>query len=133
MKYTDIKTYEDACADQKKDPIARPDYSKCELSPAEEDFNLTVFLLARIIVSVNKDENGEEWKPAPTDRRHYPWAYIEEDKTKPSGSGLSLRDVANDDSVTGVAARLTCRDAPRARYLFEQFKPLWERILIFHH
>lgn len=127
LDFSNIKTYEDACEDQKKDPNTRPDYSKCELSTAEEDFNLAVFELSRVLVSVNK-EDGQEWKPKPTDRRYYPWAWI-----NGSGSGRSLDDVGDDNSCTDVASRLTCRDEPRARYVFDQFRPLFERILIFHH
>ena len=130
--YINIKTWEDACKDQKKNPKGLPDYSKTGMSPAEIRFNLAVFKLCRILVSINK-EKGKEWKPKPTDMRHYLWAWIKPDKTKRSGFRLSFSAVGYDFSIAAVASRLTCRDEARVKYVFEQFPELFEDILIFQN
>lgn len=132
MSYTNIKSFADASKDQKKDPKGLPDYSKTGMTAVEKRFNLAIFKLMRILVSVNK-EDGKIWKPLPTDERHYPWARIVQDKTKRSGFGLSFDDVGFGDSASSVASRLTCRDEQRAKYVFDNFLPLLEEILIFHN
>ena len=128
MDYKTITSYEAACADQGKDPNALPDYSKCDLTPGEEDFNLSAFMLSRILVSVNKDEDGNVWEPKADDLRYYLWFWWKDGR---SGSRLSLDGVGYDDSVSNVASRLTCRDNNRARFVFDQFKSLWERMIIY--
>lgn len=131
MHYKKIKSYEDACADQGKDPEALPDYSKCGLTPGEQKFNLAAFKLSRILASVNKDEKGNAWKPTNRDSRYFPWVWWNDQKDPRSGSRLSLYDVTYDRSDPYVASRLTCRDRQRALYVFEQFITLFEDLMIF--
>lgn len=125
-----FKTYEDACADQGKDPAGLPDYSRAQLTPGEEKFNLAVFKLSRIAISLNKVD-GKEWKPGADDRKYYPWMWIKPDNTKPSGSGLSFPVCVYDFSYTHVASRLTCRTSEIAEYFFKQFKDLFEDMILF--
>lgn len=131
MRYEKITSFEAACQDQGKDPAGLPDYSKCAMTPEEEAFNLAIFMLMRISVSVNKDEDGNEWNPKPEERRWSPWGWIIEEVSRRSGLGLSFCDSYYDDRVTSVAPRLTFRDAARCRWAFENHKELFCRILIF--
>lgn len=130
MDYKKIKSYEDACADQGKDPAALPDYSKCGLSAREEKFNLAAFKLSRIAVSLNK-QKGKVWTPGPDDRRYYPWMWWKEDATRASGSGLSFFACVGGRSFSDVASRLTFRTSDIATYAFEQFRDLYEDMIIF--
>jgi len=131
MDYKKIKTFEDACKDQGKNINAVPDYSKAMLSLGEEKFNLAVFKLSRIAISLNKTDKGKEWKPGPGDIRYYPWLWWENDNDKPSGSGLSFYDCDLVRSYTTVASRLTFRTSAIAEYAFKQFQELYEDLIIF--
>lgn len=129
--YRSIDSYEAACKDQGKNPEKFPDYSECEMTPKEEQYQLSTFKSARIATSINKDEDGNEWKPIPgEDYRYYTWQWIKKDDTKRSGFGLSLRDVHYDDSDAFVASRLQFRDEGRARFFFDTYPELLEDIMI---
>lgn len=128
--YKQIKSYEDACADQGKDPAGLPDYTNAQPTPGEEKFNLAVFKLSRIAISLNKVD-GKEWKPGANDLKYYPWMRIVPDGTKESGSGLSFRDYDCDVSDTYVASRLACRSSELAEYFFKQFQDLFEDMILF--
>jgi hypothetical protein len=129
MRYESMTTYEKVCKDQGKDPKKLPDYP--ESSPAEVKYHLSGFRLARVLVSINKDEKGKEWKPKPTDLKRILVFYIVKDDSKPSGFGLSLVGVAGDYSNTGVAARLTFRDVPRAEFAFKHYQEDFENLILY--
>lgn len=131
MNYKKITSFEEACKDLGRDPAGLPDYSKCGMTPEEVAFNLAVFQLATIARSVNKDEDGDEWNPAPTDQRWTPWGWIEDGTDRPSGLGLSFVVSVFDDRHTVVASRLCFRDSKRAEWAFEAHKELYCKILIF--
>ncbi|HTD92461.1 MAG TPA: hypothetical protein VK644_01565 [Chitinophagaceae bacterium] len=130
FNYKTITSYEAACADQERDPLAEPDYSKCGLAPAQEQYHRSSFRWDIIRTSVNKDKEGNLWKPTPTERRYYFWAWINPDANKRSGFGLSFVDVNFDDSISGVASRLQFRDEPRTKFMFDTFPDLCEDIYI---
>lgn len=131
--YTDIKLFEDACKDQGIDPVAiMPDFSM--LPTGLGNFLRSGLRLAIVNVSINKDEDGKEWKPNWSDEdeyKYFPWMDVEADDEKPSGSGLSFRVTGYAYSVTTVASRLMCRDRERAKYIFEQFKSDWENYILY--
>lgn len=128
--YTDFKTYADVCKDQGKNPEARPDYSKAEMSAGQQRFNLAVFQLERVMVSLNRLDDGTEWKPKPTETKWWPWAWIKENKKDPSASGVSLNDVAYDNSNAAAAPRLCARTEEIAKYAFETFGDLFREFYL---
>jgi hypothetical protein len=127
-RYEQFTSFEAACTDQGREPIV-PDYSMC--TPGEQRYHIANFKYATILRSVNKDEDGKEWNPLPTDRRFSAWVDIVKDPTKPSGFGLSLRGVGHVRSFTRVAARLGCRDRARTEFMFENHQGLMEDQIIF--
>ncbi|MGN6293742.1 MAG: hypothetical protein ACTHMV_13445 [Chitinophagaceae bacterium] len=130
MSYKKIKTYEDACKVLKKDPAKLPDYSQAELASAEEKFNLAAFKLARIYQALNMVK-GKLWNPKINDNKYYPWMWHEEDKSKPSGVGLSYFVYVGQCSTTFVAARLCGRTSEIAEYAFKHFQDLYEDLICF--
>lgn len=131
MNYKKITSYEAACADQGRDPNDRPDYSKAKMSPEREAFHNAIFEIETVLISVNKDESGNEWIPKPEDQKWFPWAWIKEDESRPSGLGLSFDVSRYGYRGTVVASRLTVRDSSRARFVFDHFTEQYCKILIF--
>lgn len=130
--YKTITGWEAACADQGKDPNVLPSYEGCRLTEGQILHRIAGHKLEIMHVSINKDKNGKEWQPKPGEARHYAWMWWEKDKSKPSGSGLSLCGVEDGASSAGVASRLTCRDEARAKFIFENNIDLFEDYIIFH-
>lgn len=74
--------------------------------------------------------NGSEipnWRD-PKQKKHIPWAKMDGS----SGSGLSFYVADYVLSFAAVASRLTCRCPKRAKFMFETYKPLFEKMIIFH-
>lgn len=125
MLKTKIKTYEDACKALGKSPKKLPDFSKLEITEAEQKFHMAVFKLARIYQALNM-VRGKLWVPKKDDLKYYPWMWHVNDDSKPSGVGLSYCGYDLDYSTTDVAARLCGRTSEIAEYVFKQFQDMYE-------
>lgn len=131
FNYNQIKTYEDACSDQNKDPLAIPDFSM--LPEGQAKYLAAALKLAIIADSLNKDDNGNltkaDWNN--TDERKWSnFMNVEADEEHPSGSGLSFDVAACVSSFASVPARLTCRIEEISEYFFTQFKDIWEDFIL---
>lgn len=129
--YTDHKTFDLACKAIGRDSNKLPDYSGCGMTVGEMKFNLAVYQLGVAHIAVNLNDDGTPWQPKPGDERLYPWFWWEKDKSKPSGSGLSLYDVVYARSTANVASRLTCRSRERAKFLWENYPQLWHDLIVY--
>lgn len=131
--FREIKSYEDACADQQIDPARLPDVSMLPAGLAK--FITAATKLSVIAVSLNKDADGNERKANWNDHRDYKWSAwfdVDADKENPSGSGLSFSGAGYGRSNTRVASRLTCRSEEIAEYFYgsDNFKALWEDYIL---
>ena len=131
MRYEQFTTFEAACKDQGLDPAtAIPDFSKSSLSEKQKDYHTAAMKLDIIAVSVNKDEDDNEWKPKVGELRRYLWFNIIEDNTRPLGFRLSFHACAFDLSIACVASRLCFRDRQRIEFMFDKFPELFEKLYI---
>ena len=125
MKYTEIKTFEDACIALKIDTTV-PDFSA---TPVKHQKALIAhYKLVIIVEAVN-----EGWEPDYSNNKEYKyelWPDVIEDKTKPSGFGLSYNGYGGWATLTTVGSRLCFKSGEIAEYTFETFKQLYEDYLL---
>lgn len=121
MEFTQIKTFEDACKALSIDSTV-PDFSG---TPAKHQKALAAhYKLVIIVEAVNEGwqpdwSNRDEWK-------YELWPDVVEDKTKPSGFGLSYDDFGHWHTAASVGSRLCFKSREVARHTFETFKELYE-------
>lgn len=131
MRYKQFDSFEAACKDQGLDPATvLPDFSKSSLSEKQKDYHTAAIMFDIVAVSVNKDEDGNEWKPQVGEERNYAWFNIIKDKTRPLGFRLSFSVFGSDRSHAFVASRLCFRDEDRLLFMFEKFPELFEKLYI---
>lgn len=125
MKFTEIKTFEDACKALGIEPTV-PNFAT---SPTKQQKALLAhYKLIIVVEAVN-----EGWTPnwSNTDERKYElFPDIIEDSTKPSGFGLSYGDFDGWASATFVGSRLCFQSREKAKHTFETFKELFEDYLL---
>ncbi len=115
-----VKDYLHACEILARDPNARPDNS---LLPPDEKVGFdSLFELTVIIKAQNKlDGFVLDWKEGNNQRKYSPWAWVNDDDTKVSGSGLSYFDYVGTYTSTIVGSRLVLGSEESAQYIFEEF------------
>lgn len=123
-KYTDIKSYEDACLVNGDDPKVFPDYSM--LPKDEAEYHLNHFKLVRIIKALNKVA-APNWKPdfVKGNTKYYPWPTVKADKKRPSGFGFSYSCFGYDFSITTVGSRLCFASSELTLYALKQFEAMY--------
>ena len=122
MKYTEIKSFEDACKATGNDPKALPDFSM--IPEKHRKALLSHFMLLIIVMAIN-----EGWEPDWNDddqRKWTPWLEVEASEDHKGGSGLSLYVVDRWDTDATVGSRLCYESREKAEYAFETFKDLYE-------
>ena len=122
MKYTDIKTFEDALKALNLVGLAIPDFSM--LPKKHEKAMLAHFKLVLIAEALNGG-----WQPNWNDSNEYkyaPWPWVNADDEHTSGTGLSCDYCGLWVSLTCVGSRLCYQSRDIAKYAFEQFKDLYE-------
>lgn len=123
MKYTEITTVEAAFNALGRDVNALPDFSM--LPEKHQKPLLDHVKLVTVIEALN-----EEWKPdyskGNNQRKYEIWFDVIEDKSKPSGFGLSLRGVDHWCSHSTVGSRLCFVSIPVAEHAFKYFRELFE-------
>lgn len=125
MNYEQIKTFEDACKALRIEPDV-PDFS---MTPEKHQKALAAhYKLVIIVEAVN-----EGWTPGWINDNK--WKYelrpdVVEDKSKPSGFGLSYDGVAHWITHANVGSRLCFKSREVAKYTFETFKGLYEDYLL---
>lgn len=121
-----LKTYEDCCLATGRDPkVLHKVFNLLEsiMPKAVSDCKLNIVIEA-INKSVPPDwSNPNEWK-------YYPLFRVVEDKSKPSGFGLSYNVCANTYSDTVVGSRLTFRTVKGLKYAVKQFPELYEEVYL---
>jgi hypothetical protein len=119
MNYTDIKSFEDACAAQGLDAATvLPDFS---MFPERDRKAMEAH--AKLII-INKALNGD-WTPDWTNGKwdkYYPWFYMND---KESGSGFSYYGFVLGFSYSIFGSRLCYRSSEIAEYAGEQFLELY--------
>ena len=121
MKFTEIKTFDDACKALEYD-ASIPQLGN---APAKHKKALEAhYKLVIITEAIN-----EGWQPDWADHnqpKYELWPDIIEDDNKPSGFGLSSYVCGYWYSHTTVGSRLCFQSREKARHCFETFKQLWE-------
>ena len=126
MKYTDLKTFEDACK------VLELDAKKVILDfsclPEEEQKAMIAHIkLVFIAKAANKIENGGEvWIPDwnnQNEHKYYPWF-------KAGLSGLRYGVYGVWDSNSGVGSRLCYKTSELAKYIGNQFSGLYDDYFI---
>lgn len=130
MRYHQFTTLEAAYKDQGIDPAVIDTLPALPFDADRIDFHKAVLQFDILQTSINKDEEGNEWKPQPGEPRYYGWFDIEEDETRASGFRLWFYDSGYDDSDAYVAPRLCFRDRARLMFAIEHHLDLFERIFI---
>lgn len=123
--YTNIKTFEDACKALNFEPSV-PDFSM--IPGKHQKAMLAHYKLVVIVEAVN-----EGWTPNWSDTNQWKyelWPDVIEDKSKPSGFGLSFYGCDYWDTRTTVGSRLCFKSREVAEYTFETFKELYENYFL---
>jgi len=124
MNYTNIKSFEDACANQGLDAAkVLPDFS---MFPERDRKAMEAH--AKLII-INKALNGD-WVPDWTDDdqwKYFPWFYMDDED---SGSRFSYYDCVYDDSCSVVGSRLCYRNREVAEYAGKQFEDLYREYFV---
>lgn len=122
MENHKIKSFEDACIELQEDPNALPEVS--HLPEHRRKAPIAQHKLGIIYDAINKIEgfvpdwtNRSQWK-------YYPWFDLS------SGSGLSYDVYVYVGSHSLVGSRLCCGSEELAEYIGNQFKDLYEDLMI---
>lgn len=129
--YTEIKSYEDACAVNKQDPNLYPDVSN--LPEDEGQYLIDSLQLIRVVRAINTRSDGSVWKPNYYDRsqpKYTGWFEVEATKDKPSGVGFSLSYYVFWYSFTSVGSRLCFETLDQLKHAQKYFKPLFVKVLL---
>ena len=125
MKYTEIKTHEDAC----KALGIEPSVIDVSNKPVKHQKALiAIDKLFTIVEAVNEGWTPDWSNTNETKVELFP--DIVEDENKPSGFGLSYDDCDHWGTATGVGSRLCFQSRDKAKYTFETFKELFEDYLL---
>ena len=116
--YTTIKTFEDACKKEGKDPSVLPDVSGIEKGMGKA--LIAAFKLFIIFQAINDGWkpnwiNSNEWK-------YFPWFRIHADTARPSGFGFSDSVCDNWATITLCGSRLCTNSSEKALYITKQFE-----------
>lgn len=124
MKYTEIKSFEDAC----KALGVSPNLPSFNETPKHAAALVAHYKLVLIVEAIN-----EGWQPnwSDTDERKWElWPDVVEDKTKVSGFGLAYDVYVDWSTFTYVGSRLCFQNREKAKYCFETFKELYEEYFL---
>ncbi len=121
-----LKTVEDCFKATGRDPKFLPEVSNLiekDRKKVIADYKLTV-----VIEAINKSlppdwSDSNEWK-------YYPRFWVEEDKAKPSGFGLSSDGYGHTHTYSLVVSRLTFRSLEGLKYAVKQFLELYEEVYL---
>lgn len=125
MNYTKIESFEIACKALDIKPII-PDFSMVPVK--HQKALIALYKLLFIVEAVN-----EGWVPDWNNSDEYKyvlWPDIIEDKSKPSGFGLSFDAIGHWRTSTTVGSRLCFKDRERAKHTFDTFIELYEDYLL---
>ncbi len=119
----EIKTYEDACALLKRDPLMLPDVSMLPVS--QQIFLIAACKLDVIAEALNYDpKSGKSWIPDWNNGRELKWfPYFESDGSLGFAFSASYYDSWN--AYTTVGSRLCFRTEKLAEYAGKQFIDLY--------
>lgn len=125
MKYTEIKTFEDACKALGIEPTV-PNFSATPLKHQKA-------LAAHYKLVIITEAINEGWAPNWSDTDEYKYELfpdIIKDDSKPSGFGLAYDDCGDWLTHSAVGSRLCFQSRDKAKYTFETFKELYEDYLL---
>jgi len=121
MKYSEIKSFEDACKALNIDATALP-----EVSALPEKHQKALIAHYKLVTIAQAANDG--WEPDWTnwnEGKYYPWFKIvkQEDNT---GFGLSYDDYDFARTYTHIGSRLVFKSREMAEYIGNTFKELYE-------
>lgn len=130
MLNSTIKTFEDACAFSKRDPLALPDVSMLDYK--FQKYILATYKLSIIAEALNHEAVGEPWVPNWNDGtyKYFPWFEIEASDENASGVGFSLTCYGHWDANTFVGSRLCFLSSELALYAAKQFMELYKDYIL---
>lgn len=124
MKYTEIKSFEDACKVHGIDPSILPDVTA--LQQGMGDYIVNSYKLAVIVAAIN-----DGWVPDYSNynqRKWYPWFWCENGYKPGSGSGFSFVVSVCYFTDSRVGARLVFESEEKCEYTAKTFLDLYEKV-----
>lgn len=130
MYNSTIKTFEDACAFSKRDPLLLPEVSM--LDTKFQKYILATYKLSIIAEALNHEAAGKPWLPNWNDSsyKYFPWFEIDASEENPSGVGFSDTGYVNWVTITSVGSRLCFLSRELALYAGEQFAELYKDFIL---
>ncbi len=120
-----LKTWESICKVKGIDPIKSLPFQNPS-NDTEEGVN--AFFQISTIREVLNDGKDADWSS--NESKWFPWPDVIEDKTKPSGFGLSYYDYVVTYSYTSVGSRLSFNTREKAKHAFTYFQPVYEKFML---
>lgn len=118
-----VKDWAWVCKVNKEDPQILPIVS--HLAQEDQDYLISEYRLIKAVKAYNTDENGKIWEPDYTnsaERKYEPILWIEADKKRPGGFGLSVTRYGRWRTGTNVGSRLVFKSTELLYECFENFK-----------
>ena len=121
-----LKTIEDCAIATGRDPKIQPEVS--HLLEKDRKKAIADYWLPIVIEAINKSI-PPDWADLNEPKYSF-WVDVIEDKSKPSGFGLSSNDFDGTHTSTIVGSRLTFRSIPGLKYAWKQFPDLIEEVYL---
>ena len=131
--YTNIKSFEDACAARGIDPLQLPIVTG--IPERHQRAIVSTYKMNIIVEAINNDEPGvPDWQPDYNDEdqyKYFPW--FRGGSNDGSGSGFRFSDTscAWTDADTDGGARFAFKDDERAEYAGKTFADIYKEIFLF--
>lgn len=121
-----LKTIEDCAIATGRDPKIQPEVS--HLLEKDRKKAIADYWLPIVIEAINKSV-PPDWADR-NEPKYFFWFDVIEDKSKPSGFGLSYRDYGHSHTYSAVGSRLTFRSIQGLKYAWKQFPDLIEEVYL---
>ena len=121
-----LKTKEDCAIATGRDPKIQPIVDHLLEKDAKKA--IADYWLPIVIEAINKSI-PPDWSNS-DETKYSIWFDVIEDKSKPSGFGLSCDGCVNASTDTAVVSRLTFRNTKGLKYAWKQFPELFEEVYL---
>jgi hypothetical protein len=121
-----LKTWEDICQVKKINPVESLPFAE-PIDDMQEGVN-AFFKIATIREVLNGGKDAD-WNN-PSESKWFPWPDVIEDKSKPSGFGLSYYAYGIAFTCTCVGSRLLFNSKEKAKHAFIHFQSVYEKFML---
>jgi hypothetical protein len=118
---TKIPTFEEACAFKGIDPTILPDVSKIP-----EEYAKPIIAHFKLMVITEATNAGWKADYKKSNDKYYPWAWVKEDKSHPTGFGFSFTYCHCAYTHTPLGSRLAFETAEKAEAALEFHADLYK-------